>query len=627
MKKMRWTMTVMFTLIVMVCLFVSAPHARADANLNENGSVVYAWIREPDDLRKYIEDEGQYASYDYLQKDELSNVYKIVLDEPGQLIFAPLSAERTKIELFSDYQLKVSLGIIESIENSRKGFSSFSLEAGTYYYRSHHVTSIAKGGITVFLGFIPDSSVLHENSMQDVIIYPEVHVIPVSSPDELASYIDSNGEPSSADHIAENIKDDQTQTYQFTINEKGTLYVSPIATIDDYVEISIFGNQDLSSRLLYKKCGNSSYDSIYSIDLEPGIYYYFLDRWNSYYKTDVYAYLGFSPEGDTSRQDRYFTDMPAENAVDIAHVHNAEEFRQLIDNEEYTIRDAVKYGENSPIRSFKLTEQSVVYLFVDSKGAQDRTYRGYLFSDKNQISRVGKYDITDKDIQTYILDAGIYYYYTYNYIGLYNNEAYTYIGYTPASDVIYIESTTPNDDCSAVSVVFGIADEYNPDQYKAQVRVEDGVVKARSIRNTEIWKDETRDNAIESHEFVASENGTYTARISGNTLFPYLLTFEVAGINSESEEALATDDNSQYEPLQSNETEEKTQPEEQTVIEQDLVEEPTVMTASDMRKYIRMLEDQIEDLGLELPEFSVNDTQEAYMKKLEKTLQDNGYDL
>ena len=100
MKKMRWIMTAMLTLIVMVCLFAGAPHAMADANLMENGSVVYAWINDPDELRNYIEDEGQYASYDYLQKDELSNVYKIVLDEPGQLIFAPLSTERTNIELY-----------------------------------------------------------------------------------------------------------------------------------------------------------------------------------------------------------------------------------------------------------------------------------------------------------------------------------------------------------------------------------------------------------------------------------------------------------------------------------------------------------------------------------------------
>ena len=46
-----------------------------------------------------------------------------------------------------------------------------------------------------------------------------------------------------------------------------------------------------------------------------------------------------------------------------------------------------------------------------------------------------------------------------------------------------------------------------------------------------------------------------------------------------------------------------------------------------MRRYIRMLEDQIEDVGLELPEFSAEITQEQYMRLLEQVLRDNGYDF
>lgn len=622
MKNLKSIFFPMACIILMMALMTITPEAKADANLMENGSVVYAWIKNPDDLKNYIEDEGVYASYDYLQKEELSNIYKIVLDEPGQLLFAPLSAERARLELFSDYKLNSSIGKMDSIENSREGFTSFSLEAGTYYYRSHHLYNSSVGGITVFLGFIPDSSVLHDNSTQATITYPEISLIPVSSADELASYIDNDGEPSSSEHIAD-VEDDRTQTYQFTVTEKGTLYVSPIATIGDYVEISLFGNQDLSSRLLYQKCGLSSYDSIYSIDLNPGTYYYFIDRWNSYFETDVYAFLGFAPESETNQQDRYFSDTSAENAFDIPHVHSEEDFRQLISNENYTLKDEIKYGENSSVRSFTLTEQSFVYMYLKSVGVQDRTYRGYLYSDKSQISLVGEYDITDKAIQTYILDAGTYYYYTYNYLGLKNNAAYTYFGYTPVSDVIRIESITPSDDHSTASVIFSIDEKYNPDQYRAQVRVEQGVIKARSVLNTEIWKDQARDNAIESHEFIATENGVYTARISGNGLSPYLLTFEVTGINSESEESEQTSDDSQQIPAESPDAE----PAEPVISEQEPAAESATMNASEMRKYIRMLEDQIEDLGLELPELSASDTQEEYMKKLEKVLQDNGYDF
>ena len=51
------------------------------------------------------------------------------------------------------------------------------------------------------------------------------------------------------------------------------------------------------------------------------------------------------------------------------------------------------------------------------------------------------------------------------------------------------------------------------------------------------------------------------------------------------------------------------------------------MAASEMRTYIRQLEDRIEEAGLELPEFSADLTQEQYMKLLEQKLRDTGYDL
>lgn len=622
MKNLKSIFFPMVCIILMMALMIITPEAKADANLMENGSVVYAWIKNPDDLKNYIEDEGVYASYDYLQKEELSNIYKIVLDEPGQLLFAPLSTERAELELFSDYELNSSIAEIDSIESSREGFASFSLEPGTYYYRSHHIYNFSVGGITVFLGFIPDSSVLHDNSTQATITYPEISLIPVSSADELASYIDNDGEPSSSDHIT-NVEDDRTQTYQFTVTEKGTLYVSPIATIGDYVEISLFGNQDLSSRLLYQKCGLSSYDSIYSIDLNPGTYYYFLDRWNTNFETDIYAFLGFAPESEPNRLDRYYSETSAETAFDIPHVHSEEDFRQLISNGQFTLNDAIKYGKYSPVRSFKLTEQSLVYMYLESEGAQDKTYRGYLYSDKSQISLIAEYNTVDTGIKTYVLDAGIYYYFNYNYLGLKNNALQTYLGYTPVSDIIRIESITPSNDHSTASVIFSIDENYNPDQYRAQVRVEQGVIKARSVLNTEIWKDQARDNAIESHEFIANENGVYTARISGNSLAPYLLTFEVTGIHSESAEQEQTADDSLPVPAESSEAE----PEVPVISEQEPAAESATMTASEMRKYIRMLEDQIEDLGLEIPEFSENIALNEYMTSLEQVLRDNGYDF
>ena len=75
------------------------------------------------------------------------------------------------------------------------------------------------------------------------------------------------------------------------------------------------------------------------------------------------------------------------------------------------------------------------------------------------------------------------------------------------------------------------------------------------------------------------------------------------------------------------ESEETPEPEEQIAEETALDVESHQLSASEMRKYIRMLEDQIEDTGLELPEFSADITQEQYMMQLEQVLRDNGYDF
>ena len=71
----------------------------------------------------------------------------------------------------------------------------------------------------------------------------------------------------------------------------------------------------------------------------------------------------------------------------------------------------------------------------------------------------------------------------------------------------------------------------------------------------------------------------------------------------------------------------ETEPSEPAISEQEPTAESATMTASEMRKYIRMLEDQIEDLGLEIPEFSENIALNEYMTSLEQVLRDNGYDF
>ncbi len=619
MRKLKWMMLPTFVLIAALCLTAITPKAKADANLIENGSVVYAWLKNADDLRTYIDEEGLYSSKDNLQEKEYSNTYKIVLEEPGQLILAPLSnISGVSFYLYSDFNLVSQLAKMNVVESSRESFGVCRVTAGTYYYRLY--SQYNSGNATVFIGFIPDSGKIKtEWSFQEKDNSTgNVNVVPVTSTDELASYIDHDGKPAC---IILQEAGQVSETYQFTVNEPGVLTVCPIVSGYSSATIRLFSNIDLSSRLLNENFNKSSMDPMPRVRLEPGTYYY--NVYDRYHNTEAHIYLGYITDSERMT-DRYATIPNHNGETHIKEMDSIDDLKLMIQNGEYTYSDQVLAGTPSETRKIVLDETSLIYIFsVSDNTSSLRLYTNQELDSCIETMDSNRTDQNDHTIHSFILDPGEYYLNTYN--PYHNTKTYVYLGYTPVSKVFSVDSITLSDDKSSATVKFAIADDYNPDQYKAQVRIEKGIVRTRSILSTAIWKDNTRENAIESHEFVATENGVYTARISGNGLQPYLLTFKVTGINGDYQdpddsvlavvpEAATAEDSKEAEtPAETNAPSE--------------TEAPQEMTPSELRKYIRTLEDQIEDLGLELPEFAASDTQDEYMKKLEKVLQDNGYDI
>ncbi len=120
------------------------------------------------------------------------------------------------------------------------------------------------------------------------------------------------------------------------------------------------------------------------------------------------------------------------------------------------------------------------------------------------------------------------------------------------------------------------------------------------------------ENAIESHEFVAPEDGIYTVRISGNGLRTFLLVFEVPD---------ETDTLQEADPVP------ETTPEPTPEPVPTSVPEATSIPASELRKYIRMLEDMIDECGLVIPDSAAELNQTEYVSLLEQILQENGIDF
>ena len=604
MKKMKWLMLPVLAMIAIMMCAVSIKEARADANLQENGSVIYAWIKDPNELRTYIDENGLCSSLDVMKANEYSNVNKIIIDEPGQLVFAPLSQTAGTIRVYSDFGLVSEILSMHAVGNSQETFKTCYVEKGTYYYRSCNQRSDWR--ISVFVGFIPDSGKLKQEWVfqKDDKNYEEVQLIPVSSPDELSSYVDHDGIPT---RKIRQIKDAVSETCQFTVSEPGTLVIAPI-TQKVNERFRLFSNSDLSSRFLTCNGIGSCRDGMNLISLQPGTYYF--NTYNPNNDADVYLYLGFFEE-EAERVDRYATIPDHDGETEMSKVTGIDDLKQKIQNSDYTYSEKTVAGSRSSIRKLVLDDTSMVYIY---SVADHYNVSLNLYSDSKLISKIDSMrslcpDQEGHQIHSYLLDPGEYYIFSYN-SDYYDAKSYVYLGYTPVSDIISVESIQLNDDKTAATVKFTIANDYDPDQYKGQVRIEKGVLKVLSANNSDVWKEKTRENAIESHEFVATENGVYTARLTGNELATYLLTFEVTGIKD------TTDGQEQQTEL---ETEETTEPAG--------TEASETMMPSDMRRYVRMLEDQIEDLGLELPDYSMEATQEEYMRQLEKVLHENGYDL
>lgn len=652
MNKKRMILS-MLALVIVGCMMFSTCAAKADANQMGNGSVLYTFVKDEEELRHFIDNDVMYSSQDTVHMNEYTNLYKIIVNTPGNLIICPLSdyavpqSIKPAIHVFSDFKMSSTLLSADYSSSDRSSMSLLHVDAGTYYYRSIGGACDLRRAdrcntLTVYIGFIPDDPAAAETS--DVPQISEqtsdesnyIHYTLINHVNDLTDYIDHNGHFS----IQESLEIHESgKPYAVKIDEPGHLVLCPVITREPNrstysTTISVFSNKDLSSKILDSiEAQASDRFDFYTTPVDAGIYY-------------IQAIGGAKPDIGENTLTLYLGFIPSSSRF-VAQNESVEQPDQISQTQyipiqsEAEIKDAIN-SKTTPTNHFELDIHEVSEPFsfnVEESGKliiaaiTDGNTNPGLY--KTELSLYSNSDLTSRILRHYasqevdisyseiLVEKGTYYYRLTGGATDYGKKAKTdvFIGFIPTSHVFSVDHIDVAG--AEAKVYFYTAAYYDPDKYLAQIRVVPGHVFPYNINNNSIWQEQTMDNAIESHEFIATENGVYTARISGNGLSPYLLTFEVTGITSETEESAQTTDDSQPSPEESPEA----IPEEQRLDEQEPVKESAAMTASEMRKYIRMLEDQIEDLGLEIPGFSEDIALNEYMTSLEQVLRDNGYDF
>lgn len=278
--------------------------AQAEENSREDGSVQYAVVASADKFRDYIDDDGVYASQDFIETawNGYTDVHKIVLEEPGTLYLAALARNNyVEMFLYGNSSLTAQVGEVTKTKVSdREQLAVYDVEAGTYYYRgSRWNGSDVPFVVTVYAGFVPDDpgylkTADNQYDGTDIGAVP-VNEIPVAEDLlGLEEYIMGDGIYASQDIIT----DDWSGTsvvHSFTVGQDGWLFAYPLCE-SGYVDWKLFSNKDMTSCIADGRTrptiGEKAPVAAY---LKAGTYYFCGERWNGTGVLEFTTYLGFMP--------------------------------------------------------------------------------------------------------------------------------------------------------------------------------------------------------------------------------------------------------------------------------------------------------------------------------------------
>lgn len=359
----------------------------------------------------------------------------------------------------------------------------------------------------------------------------------VSDSDGLRTFIDNDGAYSSQDSIAK-VKE-YSEVHKIVLDEPGTLYVCPLSDTD-YLNFQLFSNFALTAQI-----GNEGYtrssdrEELLSYKLKAGTYYYRLYRWNGH-GSEVYTattYLGFQPDSGKlkSNTSSISTTVSTATEATMANVDKSQGLLDYISNDGKAAsqESIAKIGEYSNVNKITITEPG--WLFATPLSNTDYI-EWRLYTNKDLTSNILKMytleEMPDSPSAVY-LEAGTYYYCGYRWNG-HGSEVYTtttYLGFMPTKNRLSVNNIKLSEDKTYATVTFDYDKEYLGSFNSGTIRIVKGKVPARYLSNGDVWAVHTKENALESNKAQITANGTYTARIAGNSDDYYsMVSFNVTGI-------------------------------------------------------------------------------------------------
>lgn len=299
-KKVTSVVLAMALALSLPTITVNPAVVSAAENLMENESVRYASVASVDAFRDYIDNDGVYASQDTIETDweGFTDVHKIVVDEAGTLLIAPLDENGyTNTCIYSNFALTSQLGEeIRSITSSRDKIAQVKVKAGTYYYRASRWNGFDPLTVTTYIGFIPDSGNGkgdNKYNMDADTATPVGDIPMLANANGLNEYIDNDGAYASQDTIETDWTGNST-VHSITVQEDGWIIAQPLCE-NEYIYWKLYSNKDLTSCIATAKTRPSTDEAPVTAYVKAGTYYYLGSRWNGFDPITFTSYVGFLP--------------------------------------------------------------------------------------------------------------------------------------------------------------------------------------------------------------------------------------------------------------------------------------------------------------------------------------------
>lgn len=226
-----------------------------------------------------------------------------------------------------------------------------------------------------------------------------------------------------------------------------------------------------------------------------------------------------------------------EDSVFYQEVDSVNSLQNFIDSDgQFSSQDTITTAWSGTGGLHKISVDQDGWIFIRGYSSDNDYAKTILYSNFAMTNQIGKaYCSPDasKNLLACYVTAGNYYYVTSRWNGSKVPMINTcYVGFMPSEERIKVDTIKYSKDKTVATVTFDYDQEYLPSLLEGTLRVVKKNVAYTDLYNNDVWKTETRENALEKNSFKVTSNGTYTARIAGggNDAYFAMCTFDIEGL-------------------------------------------------------------------------------------------------